>query len=217
MLQKKTYKTREAWLDARGNTIGGSDAGAILGLNKWRNNVTLWRILTGLDKPEDISDRPFVKYGTEAETAIRELFALHHPDWAVGYQDNNMFTNSRYPFAHASLDGWIEDEDGHHGILEIKTTEISSKANAAEWDGRVPDTYYAQALHYLMVTEFTFVVFCAELKVHKADGSTEYRIIERRIDRDDVEEDIKELELKEKRFWQCVKEKREPAMILPSI
>ena len=214
-LQMQTFKTRNEWLAARGNTIGGSDAGSVLGLNKWRNNLSLWRIMVGYDEPEDISDRPFVKYGIDNEPNLRNMFKLHHPEWAVGYEENNLWTNTKYPFAHASLDGWIETEDGKYGILEIKTTEVNSKAQNDEWVGRVPDSYYAQALHYLLVTGFDFVIFCAELKVHKADGSNEWRVIERQIDRKDVLADIKELEQQERAFWWHVQDKTEPAMKLP--
>ena len=217
MVEMKTFKNKAEWLKHR-DRIGGSDAGAIMGLCKWRDNLTVWREKCGFAEPEDISDRPFVKYGIDAEQHIRELFKLHHPEWAVGYQPDNMFTNDKYPFAHASLDGWIETEDGKHGVFEVKTTEINSKAKAEEWaENRIPDTYYCQLLHYLMVTEFDFAILCAEIKVHKADGSNEWRIIERRVDRDDVKDDLAELERKERAFFWHVEDKTEPPRLLPTI
>ena len=212
----KCFKSKAQWLKHR-DKIGGSDAGAIMGLCKWRDNHTLWREKVGLEKPEDISDRPFVQYGIDAEPHIREMFRLHHPEWIVGYAENNMWTNDKYPFAHASLDGWIKDENGRLGVFECKTTEITSKAKNEEWVDRVPDTYYCQLLHYLLVTEYDFAILCAELKVHRADGSDEWRIIERRIERSDVENDIRELEKKEREFYQHVLDKTEPARILPSL
>lgn len=216
--EMKIFSDREEWLKARGNTIGGSDAGSVLSLNKWRDNVSLYRILVGIDQPEDISDRPFVKYGTDAEAPIRELFRLHHPELEVKYIPNNMFLNSKVPWAHASLDGWIKDENGRMGVLEIKTTEITSKIKAAEWaDNHIPDTYFAQVCHCMMVCEYDFAIICAELKVHRADGSPEWRIIERKIERSEVTEDIHFIRHKEKEFWECVKARREPPRILPSI
>lgn len=218
MVEMKTYKTRNEWLAARGNTIGGSDCAAILGLSKWRTNLQLWRIMMGYEEPEDISDRPFVAYGVNCEPIIREAFRLHHPELEVGYRENNLWLNDEYPFAHASLDGWFETEDGRHGILEIKTTEITSKSKAEEWqDYRIPDCYYAQILHYLLVTGFDMAILCAELKVHRADGSNEWRIIERMVDRSEVEEDLKELERKERGFAWHLEDKTPPPMLLPSI
>lgn len=217
-IEMKTFKTREEWLKARGNTIGGSDAGSVMNLCKWRDNVSLWRILTGIDEPEDISDRPFVQYGIDAEEPIRELFRLHHPEWEVKYLPNNIVFNGDFPFAHASLDGWITDENGRRGILEIKTTEITSKVKAAEWqDNHLPDTYYCQILHYFMVTNFDFAVLTAEIKVHKMDGSSVWRIEERRIERSEVLDDIRELKRAEKAFYKHVTDRTEPARALPNI
>lgn len=58
--------------------------------------------------------KPYVKYGTEAEKHLRELFKLDYPQYQVGYVENNMFTNDKYPWAHASLDGWLMDRDGRN-------------------------------------------------------------------------------------------------------
>lgn len=216
--EMKIFFDREEWLKARGNTIGGSDAGVLLGLTKWRDNVSLWKEKCGIEKPEDISQRTYVKYGNEAEPLLRGMFALHHPEYEVKYIPNNMVLNSKYPYAHASLDGWIKDENGRMGVLEIKTTEITSKIKAAEWaDNHIPDTYFAQVCHCMMVCEYDFAIICAELKVHRADGSPEWRIIERRIERSEVTEDIHFIRHKEKEFWECVRARREPPRILPSI
>ena len=35
-----------------------------------------------------------------------------------------MIRNEKYPWAHASLDGELTDQDSRKGILEIKTTNI---------------------------------------------------------------------------------------------
>ena len=116
-------KDRDEWLANR-SRIGGSDASAIVGMNPYRTNIELWKIKTGQLVPEDISDKPYVKYGTQAEEHLRELFRLDFPEYQVEYTENNMFLNDRFPFAHASLDGWLTDQDGRQGILEIKTTNI---------------------------------------------------------------------------------------------
>ena len=68
---------REEWLEARAGRIGGSDASAILGMNPYRTNIELWQIKTGRLIPEDISDKPYVKYGTEAEQHLRKLALIH--------------------------------------------------------------------------------------------------------------------------------------------
>lgn len=213
----KILSNREEWLQHRMNYIGGSDASAIMGMNPYCDNGRLWEIKTGQAVQADISDKPYVQYGTEAEPHLRALFALDHPQYQVEYVDNNMFLNDKYPFAHASLDGWlIEKETGRKGILEIKTTNILQSMQKEKWKNRIPDNYYIQILHYLMVTEFDFVVLKAQLKSEFKDEvylQTKHYTIER----SEVEEDIKILESSEREFWQRVKERKRPGLMLPAI
>lgn len=118
----------------------------------------------GQMSPVDISDKSYVKYGNDAEPLLRALFALDYPEYKVEYYDNNMIINKKYPWAHASLDGELMDPDGRRGILEIKTTNILQSMQWEKWDNRIPDNYYIQVLHYLLVTEYDFVVLKAQLK-----------------------------------------------------
>lgn len=216
MVEKKVFASREEWLQARNNRIGGSDAAAIIGLNPYMSNVDLWEIKTGRKQQEDISQKSYVKYGTKAEKYLRELFKLDHPEYLVLYQENNMFLNDAYPWAHASLDGWIKDKDGHTGIWECKTTNILNSHQKEKWDNRIPDNYYCQILHYFMVTEFKFAILKAQLKYDYGDDVM-CIVKHYRIERTEVERDIQYLAEKEKEFWECVKEDQKPALILPRI
>lgn len=208
-------KNREEWLQNR-TRIGGSDASAIVGLNPYKSNTDLWLEKTGQVTSEDISDKPYVKYGTNAEEHLRALFALDFPQYEVEYLDNNMFLNDKFPFAHASLDGWLTDKDGRKGILEIKTTEILQSMQKEKWKNQIPDNYYIQVLHYLMVTEFDFVELKAQLKT-VFDGVPYLQTKHYHIERSDVEEDIQYLAAEEERFWKQVQERKRPALILPEI
>lgn len=212
----ETFNSREEWLRARAGRIGGSDASSIVGMNPYRSNVELWKIKTGQMEPEDISDKPYVRYGTEAEPHLRALFALDYPQFKVDYVENNMFLNDRYPFAHASLDGWLTDEEGRRGILEIKTTNILQSMQKEKWDHRIPDNYFIQVLHYLMVTEYDFVVLVAQLK-SDFGGEIYKQTRHYRIERSEVEDDIRYLENAEREFWECVQDRRCPALMLPEI
>ena len=208
-----TLNNREEWLKARSGRIGGSDAAAIIGRNPYMSNVDLWRIKTGRQQAEDISEKDFVKYGTNAEPHLRALFALDYPEYTVHYIEHNMWLNDRYPFAHASLDGWLTDKDGRKGILEIKTTNILQSRQKEKWDHRIPDNYYCQILWYLAVTGFEFVILKAQLKF---DFGGEVYLTTRHyfIDRVDVEDDITFLMLRGEEFYMCITEDREPPLIL---
>ena len=94
-----TLRNRNEWLKARRDRIGGSEAAAIVGRNPYMSNIDLWRIKTGRQQADDISEKEFVKYGTNAETHLRALFALDYPQYKVTYIDNNMWINDKYPFS----------------------------------------------------------------------------------------------------------------------
>ncbi|WP_097003901.1 YqaJ viral recombinase family protein [Lacrimispora amygdalina] len=215
-VDKLVLGSREEWLQARKNHIGGSDASACVGVNSYKSNVELWEEKTGLRQPEDISGKDYVIYGTKAEEYLRELFILDFPEYQVFYDDNNMFLNSVYPWMHASLDGELVDQGGRKGILEIKTTNILQSMQKEKWQDRIPDNYFCQVLHYLAVTGYEFAVLKAQLK---SEWGGELRITTKHyfIERKDVEEDIKYLIDAEKRFWSYVQSGKRPDLILPAI
>ena len=215
-VEKRIFTTREEWLEARKNHIGGSDASACVGMNPYKDNVQLWEEKIGLAVPEDISEKDYVQYGTRAEMHLRELFALDFPQYHVDYEENNMFTNTEYPWMHASLDGELTDTNGRRGLLEIKTTNILQSVQREKWNEKIPDNYYCQVLHYLAVTGWDFVVLKAQLKSER-DGELQIVTKHYFIEREDVEEDIRELIAAEKKFWQCVETGNRPNLILPAI
>lgn len=216
MIEKKLFGSREEWLAARSGRIGGSDAAAIVGLNPYKTNVQLWEEKAGLRQPEDISDKPYVKYGIAAEDHLRELFKLDFPEYQVLYEEGNMWFNDKFPFAHASLDGWLVDQQGRKGILEIKTTNILQSMQKEKWKGRIPDNYYIQLLHYFMITEFEFAILKAQLKFDYG-GDIVLHARHYMIERSEVEADIQYLQNSEKTFWKQLQAGHKPALILPEI
>ena len=67
-----------------------------------------------------------------------------------------------------------------------------------------------------MVTGFEFVILKAQLKYRMDDGLF-LRTVHYRIDREEVEEDIKMIQQAEINFWQQCQKKERPALILPEI
>lgn len=218
-LKMKVLKNREEWLHHRKDYIGGSDASAIVGCNPYMSNVDLWEIKTGRMEQEDISDKPYVRYGVQAEPLLRELFKIDFPQYEVKYEENNSFTNDQYPWAAASLDGWLIDkETGRKGILEIKTTNILQSMQREKWDHRIPGNYWAQAIHYLAVTEFDYVIVKAQLR-SEYEGipymQTRHYLID--TDEEEVRQDIEFLMQEEEKFWQHVIDRSQPPLKLPVI
>lgn len=214
MITVDVMSSREEWLRARTSHIGGSDAAAVIGQNPWMTNVELWEIKTGRRKQPDISDAEAVRYGTEAERHLRDLFRLDFPDLEVGYDENNIWTNDQYPWAHASLDGLLKDRTGALGVLEIKTTEIRNRSSWDKWDGQVPQNYYCQLLHYMAVTGAAFAVLKAQIKYNQGRSAAVRHYFFRR---EDHEDDIAFLMEKEREFYEQIKTDTRPALILPEV
>lgn len=213
-----TMPSREEWLEERKKGIGGSDAAVILGLNPYKNNIRLWEEKTGKIQAEDISDKPYVKYGTQAEDLLRELFKLDFPQYEVSHDENTIIRHPKYPFLFASLDGQLVDkETGELGILEIKTTNILQSMQKEKWKEKIPDNYFCQVLHYLNVTGYSFAILKAQLK-YDFDGDIKLETRHYKINRNDFEEDIKELEKAEIEFWTKYVEKNvQPPLELPNL
>ena len=216
-MRLQTYGSREEWLQGRLGRIGGSDAAATVGASPYMTNVELWEIKTGRRYQRDISQNDLVRYGTNAEDHLRELFRLDFPDYEVFYLENNMWSNEKYPFAHASLDGWLKDGKGRNGILEIKTATITSAVQRAKWKDQIPQNYYIQVLHYLMVTDCEFAILKAQLKSEWPGQLPSLRTEHYLIERSEVERDIDYLREAEERLWYYVQKDKRPPLILPEI
>lgn len=218
------------WLELRKKGIGGSDVSAILGLNPYMTNQELYYYKVGLKEKEDISDKPYVKYGHDAEPLLRGLFALDYPRFDVQYMENVVLANKTYPFIRYSPDGLIYDrETGMRGIYEGKTTNIVKSMHKEKWNNRVPDNYYCQVIQGFLVTGFDFVCLRAQLNFCNMDIDFENSLTERGgykqikdyifyRTNNQIKADIQMVLNEEYRFYKNHIEKRvEPNLLLPMI
>lgn len=200
------------WLAFRRTGIGGSDAAAIIGKSHFKSNVDVWEEKKGLREPDDISDKEQVKYGKAVEDLLLQMFALDNPEYEVTSNKKIVY---RRGFMFASLDGeLVEKATGELGIYEGKTAEIHKKIELEKWNKRVPDYYYVQILHYLIVTGRSFVVLKVQLKLlyteEKTTMTKQYR-----FNRKDLLNDLAYLYRKEAVFWDSVIAGVKPPRILP--
>lgn len=138
--------SREQWLEIRNKSIGGSDAACVLGLNAYKSAYALWCEKTGRIVPEDISDKEAVRLGNDFEQYVAERWME-----ATGKRvrrENHILYNDAYPFAHANPDRMVV---GEKAGLECKTTS-SYETTQMLREGKIPDHWYCQCVHYLMVT-----------------------------------------------------------------
>lgn len=204
------------WLKARQKGIGGSDASAVIGRNPYKTNIDLFEEKIGQYVAEDISQKPYILYGTNAEEPIRQLFKLDYPKYLVEHHENCILQGIEYPFLQASLDGELTDEVGRKGILEIKTANILQNMQYEKWNQRIPDNYYVQILHYLLVTGYDFAILRAHL-ISKCGNEVRTQVKHYFFERSEIKTDLTYLLNEEIKFWRYVEAKKKPPLVLPEI
>lgn len=194
-----SYNSKDEWLNARTKGMGGSDASCIVGMNPWKTSEQLYLEKIGKLELEDISNKKAVVIGTNAEKQMRELFSiLNEEKFDVEYIENTILYNKKKPYLYFSPDGLlVEKETGLRGIYECKTTTLLNSMSKEKWNEKVPDNYFIQLLHGLMVTNLDFAIINALLIF--SDGYQQIRNY--RFNRADYIEDIAYLEEKETSFW----------------
>ena len=110
--------TNKEWLIERQKGIGGSDIAALLGYNKWKNNIDVFLDKT---KGNSILDNPKMKAGRIMEDVIAKMF-----DEETGYKISKpkqmIYSHKDYDFLKASIDRFYK-MDNNKCVLECKNTE----------------------------------------------------------------------------------------------
>ena len=139
--------------------IGGSDVGAILGVNRWKTGWDVWQDKMG--RGEDVPDNPAMEWGRRLEDPVADAFGdatgalvdLHAPDY---------HSSDRYTWLGGHADRLFV-MDGVEGVLEVKTAgahlasewgpstaEFSSPVEAVE---SIPESYVCQLAYYMAAFE----------------------------------------------------------------
>jgi putative phage-type endonuclease len=175
--------SHEEWLKYRKQGIGGSDAGAICGLNPYVSPMSVFYDKTS----EEIEtyDNESMRQGRDLEEYVACRF-VEETGLKVR-RSNAIYQNEKYPFMQANVDRLIS---GKNMGLECKT---ASAYNADKWIGdSVPAHYEIQCHHYMAVTGaeawyLAVLIMGREFKY-------------KRIDRDEAL--IQNLIAIEKEFWE---------------
>lgn len=135
---------RKEWLQMRKSGIGGSDAGAICGLNPYSSAMKVYQDKT-CNMTNEQEDNEAIRIGHDLEEYVAQRFME-----ATGLKvrrSNYMYRSIEYPFMIADVDRLVMGEDAG---LECKT---ASAYNADKWkDGEIPLHYIMQCYHYMAVT-----------------------------------------------------------------
>lgn len=171
------------WLRLRKTGIGGSDAGAICGMNPYSSAMKVFQDKTSEDV--EAQDNEAIRIGRDLEDYVAKRFME-----ATGLKvrkSNFMYRSTEHPFMIADVDRLVVGEDAG---LECKT---ASAYNADKWkDGKIPLHYAMQCYHYMAVTGrrawyLAAVILGKEFVYHKLEWD------------DDV---VRRLVEAEKDFWE---------------
>lgn len=135
--------SREDWLEERKKSLGGSDMGAVLGLNRYRSPYTVWAEKTGRigEEPENEA----MRVGRDLEPYVASRF--EEASRKSVCRMNYLLRREDCPHLHANIDRQILGESSG---LECKT---ASALNLKRYEGGdFPESYYAQCVTYLAVT-----------------------------------------------------------------
>jgi putative phage-type endonuclease len=208
----KIYNSKEDWLEARNEGIGGSEASCVLGLNPWRTREQLLKEKISL-KVHKIPETEAMEFGKRLEEPLIDLYGALCRDQAVDIvkqtpDNNKVFISEEYPFMRYTPDAVFTTPEGYPGMLEAKTTTIGPKNLLAKWAGGIPDHYMAQIFHGLAVNpQWVKASFIAFLNRWDETGKFgEVRV--GYFNRGDVEESIAILVEEEKKFWEEVENGR---------
>ncbi len=135
--------SREEWLKERKKSLGGSDMGAVLGMNKYRSPWVVWAEKT--DRLGEEPENEAMRQGRDLEQYVASRFeeASRLPVRRMNY----ILRNGDCPCLHANIDRRVIGRDAG---LECKTANALNMKRYT--GGEFPASYYAQCVTYLAVT-----------------------------------------------------------------
>ena len=148
LISTKDLSLKE-WLRIRKQGVGGSDAGAVCGVNPYVSPANVY-----LDKISDdisLEDNEAMRQGRDLEHYVAERFTE-----ATGIKvrrSRAIYQHDEYPFMLADVDRLIV---GERAGLECKT---ASAFSADKWNNisSIPDHYIIQCQHYMAVMKWEYM------------------------------------------------------------
>jgi putative phage-type endonuclease len=170
----------QEWIQDRLNnpSIGASQSSAVMGLNPYQSAVDVYfDLVDGFEQDDNLA----MYLGREMEPIIKKLF-MERTGLKV-LNDNKIRIDQEYDFLTTNLDGMVVGE----GV------PVEYKTSGMPWTGDIPEHYFVQIQHQMMVTESPSIYF-----VSLSMGLRKQLVVEK-YDRDD--EFISEMRKELVSFW----------------
>ena len=154
-------KEPEKWLELRTTGIGGSDVGAIMGLNKYSSPLTVYLSKKNV---EGFKGNAATEWGHILEDPIRKKAAEELGIEIISVP--GMYTSNDIPYMNANIDGLCHAENqvtiGGESVEGLGGFEIKTSSRGEGFsDDEIPDSYYCQVQHYMAVTNLSWFILTA--------------------------------------------------------
>ncbi|WP_201009053.1 YqaJ viral recombinase family nuclease [Paenibacillus glycanilyticus] len=146
ILASTVSMSRKDWLKIRQTGLGGSDASAVAGLNRYRSPLSVY-----FDKVQGepvTEENEFMYWGNTLEEIVAAEFSKR--SGLKVRRKNAILQSKEFPFMLANVDRMVVGADEG---LECKT---ASAYKSGEWSNeKIPWEYELQCHHYMAVTGFS--------------------------------------------------------------
>ena len=174
IIAKTKNMEKQEWLMLRKNGIGGSEAGAVCGLNPYVSPLEVYfsKTCEGID--EGASDNEAMREGRDLEDYVARRFM--EASGLKVRRANVMYASREHPFMIADVDRLVTGRENGITGLECKT---ASPYSAEKWkDGKIPAHYIMQCYHYMAVLDaqswyIAVMVYGREFKYIKLERDEE--------------------------------------------
>lgn len=210
LYKKVKFKSRIEWLKWR--KFGGSSASALFNANPYQTALDVYCSAVNPNINEREDDNPTIsqEYGREAEELIRKIVQLNFKGTFKVISPNGLTAYYRVDkeYLTATIDGTLVHlQNGEKWVIEIKTHDVLNSEDLANWENHLPQNYFIQNLHYLVVlTDYVGSLCVAKLRFFKyVDGKREIDHEEIRyywLPRESFKKDIAILEKVETDFYE---------------
>lgn len=142
---------KQQWLRERKNYLGGSDLGAIAGLNPYRTALDVY-----LDKTSDdirCETSPAMRWGNLLEDVVAKAYKEDIGTGKEVWESDRPIFHTEHRFLAANIDRWVgKRKDIREYILECKTAGFNkNKEWGEEGTDQIPESYLVQVAYYAAI------------------------------------------------------------------
>jgi len=144
---------KQEWLRERKNYIGGSDLGAIAGLNPYRTALDVYLDKTSDDIAEETNAA--MRWGNLLEDVVAKAYREEIGNGKEVWESDRPIRHTEHRFLAANIDRWVgKRKDIREYILECKTTGFNKNK---EWGDlgtdQIPESYLVQVAYYAAICD----------------------------------------------------------------